>query len=223
MKRYLIIFFLVLSGTTVFGQKKVDTKISVHVDTLSSSWVVCAHDSTFGLGRYGIIQLSGGGDCHLPCPKFFNSHLDIDTDYLNQIKFSPLATDICFKVSVYNENDRAYAPIYIYDSLGYYTLIELYYDPTKVSSSLRESNKSLPFTILPNPAKGSVIAISFPLANEYGRIIIRNTLGVDELNEKIKPGTSKTLISIADLGNGIYYAHIDLGHFSAVQKFEIRR
>jgi hypothetical protein len=207
-----------------FGMTTIYTKISVHVDTLSSSWLICAHDSTFGLEGYGITDayLLDGDDCYQrPCPQFFNCHIDLDTAYNYEIKFSPPDTDVCFKVSVYNPHDSAYAPIYIYDSMGSHSgLLELRYYPPKINDVSQKEHGE--FSIYPNPVSANTVFISVPETSQEIRFSVFDILGKEVLHTK----SFQSDFSVdhpRSLPNGLYVVQIRYGDLMKSEQLHIVR
>jgi len=224
MRNYFIAIFIVCFGVNGFGQSKIYTKIRVQVDTLSSRWRVCAHDSTFSLKNFGItsIILVNGGDCFGKCPQYVNTRLDdsLDPNNTNQINFSSGDTDVCFNVLVDNPYDSAYAPIYIIDSMDYIRFIELHYYPK--ANKVPSVNSENSFLIIqPNPATGSFITISLPSPSENTQIIIYDLLGREVSCKKIPDGIMQTELPITNLENGIYYIDLVSENFHASQKFVV--
>ncbi|MEI8134849.1 MAG: T9SS type A sorting domain-containing protein [bacterium] len=210
------------SSPAGFAIAPIQTKIGVGVDTLPTGWRVCAHDSTFGLEGYGIkgvVLMDDQGDCYGKCPVFRNCHLDGDTSYTNEIVYSPPDTDVCFNVSVLNVNDSAYAPLYIYDSMGNATMIELHYYPP--TNGVATQTTRLTFTLSPNPVRLNSLMLTFEPTAERKRILIFDLLGKQVFSASIPGELFSFRLSTDQLSTGTYYLRLESGHLRSTQKFEI--
>ena len=107
------------------------------VDTLCTSWHICATDTGSITIRSVTLLDDPDGNYYRPGKKFHNIHFDpaLDPDNNTEINFSGDNKSQCFDVIVTNPLDTAYAPLYIVDSRGTHTVIDLRYQPPQMQVS----------------------------------------------------------------------------------------
>lgn len=116
--------------------------ISVTVDTLCSSWKVCATDLSSGGDIVAAIMLDDPyGDIFPFDPKvrgpyqYYNVSFDPKDDPNNtrEILFAGTDSSICFNVQVDDPGKDGYAPLLISDGKGHTRVLELYFKKAKIT------------------------------------------------------------------------------------------
>ncbi|MDP4230443.1 MAG: T9SS type A sorting domain-containing protein [Bacteroidota bacterium] len=162
------------------------------VDTLCASWRICLSDTGGITIRSATLLDDPGGNFDKPGRQYHNAQFDpaLDPFDTKELEFSGDNSTECFDVLVSNPFDSAYVPLYIVDSRGQHSVIELRWMPP----ALRLSK-------LPE-LPGRLDTLSFPLIN-VGQEICSTLVYI---NSAQKGGRAFNITGVNLKGNNTHFS-----------------